>query len=777
MDRELKLSVHQLVDFLLRTGDIDNRVYNKASMQEGSRIHAMYQKKQSANYKSEYFLQETFAIENFKVTLEGRADGIIILPRRVIIDEIKSTVIDLEEFKESQNRWHLGQAECYALMFAHETNLHEIDIRMTYISQLTNDMKTYEYHYSVEQLEHIVENLIIQYLSFYEILYRNKINRNLSAETLKFPFQKFRDGQRKLAKYCYGVALNGGRLFVEAPTGIGKTMSTLFPFVKSFADGINEKIFYLTAKTSGRTSAYNACEILKQNGFKGTMIEITAKEKICFNTGAACNPDECPFAKDYYIKIQDIIKNAILDYDHFDYTTIVDIASKNEVCPFELELDLSLYTDIIICDYNYLFDPMVYMRRYFDEDSSSFIALIDEAHNLVERGRDMYSTSLSYQDFKAMKKSFTKFDHKKMKNALKRFTKFWKEVREIYIDEVTKIDDVDSLFIRICEQFLTAGQDVLKHHAERASDEFLDYYFAVNRFLKLYDLYDNSFAMYFERNGKDNLSLKMLCLDPSRQLYHATRKLKGSVFFSATLSPSSYYISVLGGDESDPLLMLPSPFPKENLLLMVQPNISTRLKDRSSTYENVAKSIKSFVSSKIGNYFIFFPSYQYLEAVLDYFSDDNLNIIVQTKEMDEKEKKEFLNNFKLNPQMTTLGFVVLGGAFSEGIDLIDDRLIGAVVVGVGLPTLSYERNLIKEYYDNNDKEGYLFSYVNPGMNRVMQAVGRVIRSEKDKGMILLIDDRFLHYQYQDLFKNEWKHYEVVYDENDIQTLVDKFYKK
>ena len=774
---KLKLSVHQLVDFLLRTGDIDNRVYNKASMLEGTKIHAIYQKKQSSHYHSEVFLTHTFFIDGFEVTLEGRADGIIVLPHRIIIDEIKSTVIDLDEFKESQNEWHLGQAECYAFMYAHDKNLSSIDVRLTYISQINDDQKVFEYHYEYEQLENRITNLIRQYLSFYEILHRNKINRNNSASNLPFPFENFREGQRTLAKYCYGLASKGGRFFVEAPTGIGKTMSTLYPFVKSFKDEHNEKIFYLTAKTSGRVAAYNACKILKEKGFKGSMIVVTAKDKICFQTGASCNPDECPFAKDYYLKIQNILRESIVLYDSFDFDTIIEIASKYEVCPFELQLDLSLYCDIIICDYNYVFDPMVYMRRYFDEDASKFICLVDEAHNLAERGRDMFSCSLSYEQFKLMKKSFVKFDHKKLKNANKRFNKLFKELREIFVDETTLISELEPTYIRAFEQYLKAGQDILKNYPSKVSDAFLDFYFVVNRFLKLYELYDETFSLYIERINKDDINIKLLCLDPSYQLRKRLDDLYASVMFSATLSPTNYYKSILGGEEEDPLLVLPSPFPKNNLLLMVQTNISTRLKDRHLSYENIALSIKSFVKNKVGNYFVFFPSYAYLESVYEYFDGEEYEIIRQNKEMTDKEKELFLGNFKKNPTNTTIGFVVLGGAFGEGIDLIGDRLIGAIVVGVGLPTITFERNLIKEYYDNQEEKGYLFSYVNPGMNRVMQAIGRVIRSETDKGMVLLIDDRFLTYTYQDIFKNQLRNYRVVKNENEIERLSDAFWKK
>lgn len=776
MRPQLTLSVHQLVDFLLRTGDIDNRIFNKASMAEGTRIHAYYQKKQGNHYLSEYALQETFEVDDFIVTLEGRADGIILLPHRVIIDEIKSTVIDLDAFAASQKTWHLGQAECYALMYAHEQNLTQIDIRLTYISQVTDTQKVEEYHYDVSQLEKRIDALLRDYLDFHRILYRKKEERNRSCQSLSFPFPSFREGQRELTKYCYAVAKKGGRLFVEAPTGIGKTISTLYPAVRSFADESNDKIFYLTAKTSGRVAAFQAVKLLKDHGLQCTVITISAKEKICFQHGASCNPDECPFAQGYYQKLQSVLRESLACYDTFHEQQIIDIAAHYEMCPFELELDLSLYADIILCDYNYVFDPMVYMRRYFDEDASHYMALIDEAHNLVERGRDMFSTRISYSLFLHAKKALGKIEHKKMKNACRRMNKWWKELRENYPLHETVIPDVEDTWLRIFDQFVKAGQDFLKNEAQHVDDDFLTYYFSIHRFLKLYECLDDSFCLYVDHAQEKEISLALFCMDPSRQLRKRLNQLHATVFFSATLSPADYYMRVLGGDKEDPLLMLPSPFPRENLLLMVQPNISTRLKNREETMHEIAQSIRTFVKNKIGNYFIFFPSYAYLEAVKKQLEAE-LPIIAQTKEMMEKEKEAFLSHFPLHPQQTTIGFVVLGGAFSEGIDLMDDRLIGAMIVGVGLPTISFERNLIRDYYQKNDENGYHFSYVNPGMNRVMQAVGRVIRSEQDRGMILLVDDRFLHRNYQELFKNEWRHYEVVTEAEEIANLTNQFWQK
>lgn len=776
MQPQLTLSVHQLVDFLLRTGDIDNRIFNKASMAEGTRIHAFYQKKQGNHYVSEYPLKETFFVDDFEVTLEGRADGIILLPNRVIIDEIKSTVIDLDEFATSQKEWHLGQAQCYALMYAHEKDLSQIDIRLTYISQTSDTQKVEEYHYEIEQLEKRIDDLLRDYLDFHRILFRKKVERNQSCQTLDFPFPTFREGQRELAKYCYSVAKKGGRLFVEAPTGIGKTISTLYPATRTFADEKNDKIFYLTAKTSGRVAAFQAVKLLKEHGLRCSVITISAKEKICFQQGASCNPDECPFARGYYQKLQRVLRESLACFDTFNEQQIIDIAAKYEMCPFELELDLSLYCDIILCDYNYVFDPMVYMRRYFDEDASHYMALIDEAHNLVERGRDMFSTKISYPLFLKAKKALGKIEHKKMKNAIRRMNKLWKELLlEHSFGEIILID-VEDTWLRIFDQFVKAGQDFLKNEGQKVEEDFLTFYFSIHRFLKLHELMDDSFCLYIEYPQEKELYLSLFCMDPSRQLRRRLNQLHAAVLFSATLSPADYYMRVLGGDKEDPLLLLPSPFPRENLLLMVQPNISTRLKNREETMQEVASSIRAFVKHKTGNYFVFFPSYAYMEMVKRILEEE-LPILAQTKEMQEKEKENFLAHFPLHPHQTTIGFVVLGGAFSEGIDLMDDRLIGAMIIGVGLPTISFERNLIRDYYAKNEENGYYFSYVNPGMNRVMQAVGRVIRSEQDRGMILLVDDRYLHRNYQELFKTEWKHYEVVTEVEEIENLTSQFWKK
>ena len=409
MKKLLTLSVHQLVDFLLRTGDIDNRIYNSATMQEGTLIHAFYQSRQSSNYISEYNLLEEFKVDDFRVVLEGRADGIIDLGSTAIIDEIKSTVVPLEEYFESQREWHLGQAKCYALMYAHEKNYSAVSIRLTYIHQVDKSQLIKTFDYLTSELEEEVRKLLKEYVEFFKILFDRKVKRNESAKDIQFPYGKFREGQKELAKYSYGIAQNGGILFAEAPTGIGKTISTLFPCVKSFANTENEKIFYLTAKNSGKEMAFNTTNLLIENGLEASAIEILAKDKVCFCPGKACNPDECPFAKGYYTKIRDVVKDTIKNSKSLSTQDILEIARHNALCPFELSLDLSLYMDILICDYNYFFDPIVYLKRFFDSDASNMIVLVDEAHNLVERGRDMYSASFDSYRFKQVKRSLKHF--------------------------------------------------------------------------------------------------------------------------------------------------------------------------------------------------------------------------------------------------------------------------------------------------------------------------------------------------------------------------------
>ena len=776
MEKSLRLSVHQLVDFLLRTGDIDNRVFNRSSMNEGTRLHSAYQSKQSRNYMSEYPLAVTLNVEEIDILLEGRADGIIKRGNgEYVIDEIKTTVEELKKFHDDNLSWHLGQAKCYAYMFAKSNDLEYIGIKLTYIRQGKEKEQYIDtYQFNFLELEQFVIDLISQYLEFYNIIFSKLEKRNQSIETLAFPFKKYRPGQRELAKYCYAVAKKGTRMFVEAPTGIGKTISTVFPFVKYLKEDEKAKIFYLTAKTSGKEAAHNAVRILKENGLSLSDIIITAKDKICFCKGQACNPDECPYTKGYYNKIQTVLRYALLNYDDFDLSLINELAYGYQICPFEFELDLSLFMDVIICDYNYLFDPISYMKRYFDEDSSHYLALVDEAHNLVDRSRDMYSASLSYEMFKTARKSVRHSKLHKLKLAISKMNKMFKSYEEL--EEGNHIlESFNDETYKTISSFITTMQDVNKNENKEMNKELLSFYLEVNRFSRILEFKNDSYLLFVEKN-KEDMVLHAHCLDASKFLNESLSAIKGSVIFSATLSPLNYYINILGGKETDPNLILPSPFPKDNLKIIIAPNVSIRYKKRDASYQKVADYIASFIKNKVGNYFVFLPSYEYLHNLMPYINIEDALIFEQNKDMRDEEKEAFLQNFKPAPNQTTIGFVVVGGAFGEGIDLVSDRLIGAVIVGIGMPRINFISDEIAKYYDKKGFSGYDYAYLNPGMNKVMQALGRVIRTEEDRGAILLIDERYLTNEYRDLFKAEWRDYEVAFSSEKIEKICKAFYR-
>ena len=774
MEKKLLLSVHQLVDFLLRTGDIDNRIYNSATMQEGTLIHAMYQSRQGDNYVFEYNLIETFDVFDFKVTLEGRADGIIDKGNTAIIDEIKSTIVDLEEYYHEQRQWHLGQAKCYALMYAHAKHYDSISIRLTYIHQVDKSTLVKTFDYLTSELEKEIQYLLEEYVEFFTILFNRKIKRNETAGNIKFPYGKFREGQKELAKYSFGIAQNGGILFAEAPTGIGKTVSTLFPCVKAFANTENEKIFYLTAKNSGKDMAFNTANLLIEKGLEASAIEILAKDKVCFCPGKACNPDECPYAKGYYTKIRKVLVDSIKNRKTFTTEDITDIATHNAICPFELSLDLSLYMDIIICDYNYFFDPIVYLKRFFDTDASNMVVLVDEAHNLVERGRDMYSASISSFRFEQVKRSLRHFDYKSYKKAQTKMSKFFSNYKDYPIGD-TAIEFFDSGEIAAMNNYLVACANVNKNHHDVVTEEFTDFYLELNNFIKLLDYYDETFALYVSKKDEDDIKINLFCIDPSKHLRSTLNQVKGKVIFSATLSPANYYLDVIGGDKTHPLLNLPSPFNKKHMKVLVAPKISVRYKNRQDTATKVADYIKEFVSHKIGNYFIYVPSYEYLQMLVPLLQSEDYELLVQEKDMSEIEKEMFLSCFIDKPKKTMLGVAVLGGAFSEGIDLVGERIIGVAIVGVGIPQICFERDIIRNYFDKTEKKGYEYAYISPGINKVMQALGRVIRSETDRGVALLIDDRYLTKPYQVIFKNMYSNYEVVTSKEDIKEQVENFW--
>ncbi len=776
----LTLSVHELVDFLLRKGDIDSRIYNDETMAIGSKIHASYQKKQGNKYLSEVALSETFIREKGSIKLEGRADGIILGEEYPIIDEIKSTVSPLSEFYRVQGEWHFGQAFCYALMYAHKSGAKKMTVRLTYISQIKDEQMRKELLLSVEELEQHVKSYIDRYLEFYEGIKAHREKVRESAKTLAFPYSSFRAGQREMAKYVYSVCRDGGTFFCEAPTGIGKTMSALFPAIKALASSSSERIFYLTAKSTGRESAYEAITLLRNKGLYIRDSMLRAKDKMCFCPDKSCNPDDCPFAKGYYEKLREVMEKEAKENNRFSIDYVIALAQEKEMCPFELQLDLSTMSDIIIGDFNYFFDPFVYLERYFGEeaDASKDLVLVDEAHNLVDRAHDMYSASISLSSVLKGKKALKGTPFKGLKNALSKLEKFLKEEANNAIEGEVSYASLPAKAESAIASFLDHKKDINKEESigkkVALGPDFEDLSVELYRFSALLEDYSDNSLLYY--SNKEEPTLHLFSLDPSEYIRASLDKVKARVLFSATLSPISFYMDSLYGEKA-PYLLLPSPFPSENFSLLLAPMVSLRYKERKNSLKQVVSYLEHFVNARVGNYFLFFPSYEYLESIKDELHFARAAKFVQERSMNEDERKIFLSQFKENPTVSAVGLLTLSGAFSEGIDLLGDRLTGVAIVGVGLPTLSYERDKIRDYFEEKEGKGFEYAYLDPGLNHVMQAAGRLIRSESDKGVALLIDERYLEKEYRHLFAEKWRKYSVITRPEQIAGEINRLYKK
>ena len=782
MSKIIKLSVHQLVDFLLRKGDIDDRIYNSETMEEGSKIHRNFQSKQKDNYLSEIDLKTSIKYGFYEIILHGRADGVI-LEDPVVIDEIKSTNSALIDFNDKNEEWHLGQAECYAYMYSKIHNLKRINIRLTYISQNNRKHFAKLFEYNFNELEIKILHLIERYIDFYEIIEEKKKVKENSIKSLVFPFS-LRKGQSEIIKVSEESIIDENCRFIEASTGLGKTISVIFGALKGSLKAKTDKLFFLCAKNSGFKSANDCLNKLRENGLSITSCEIIAKEKMCLNKNHGClpecNPDVCPFAMDYYTKLSNVFKKIICENDCFNSERIKEIADQYGMCPFELSLDISLYCDFITCDYNYVFNPISYLKRFFDELDYKYskYLMIDEAHNLLDRSRDMFSTSISYKGYKKAKKDYEKIKTKSMKETLKILDEDFELFNKFQSDsENLVLETIDQNFIEHLQKFKISFQEYQKKHPKFKIKYSKEFSLDVHKFLTIYEFLDDNYRIYFNRDAIDNFSIVFKCIDASRYLKDRIDNCEGTVLFSGTLTPIDYYKRILlGSDEYDSIELI-SPFEKSNLEILVNSNISTKYKDRINTLDDVIENINSFVSYKKGNYIIYVPSFEYLRLLKFRLSNSRFKVIYQDELMSNDDKSNFLNMFKPNPSETTIGICVLGGSFSEGIDLVADRLIGVVIVGVGLPSVNFDNNLIKEYYSNNGLDGYTFAYVNPGINKVMQAVGRLIRGENDRGVALLIDERYSYKTYKFLFDEKWGNHKFINSNDSLLKELNSFYKE
>ena len=765
--KTVRISVRALIEFILRSGDIDNRTESgpdPEAMLAGGRIHRKIQRSMPSTYRAEVPLKTTFEDGDLQLVVEGRADGIDRRDGMVLVDEIKGVYADVTRFTEAKPL-HLAQAYCYACMLAREEGLSGVTCQITYCDLDTEEIRRFQTVRTAEELETWMTDLAEQYFRWAHFQADHREERNRSGEALDFPYD-YRQGQKRIAVDVFRAVRRSRNLFVQAPTGVGKTLSVLFPSVKAMAEGLTERIFYLTAKTVTASVAEENLQVLLNRGLDLLACTIRAKEKLCPNEVFECNPELCPYAKGHFDRVNDAVFELLKEGGLFTAERLLAAAEKAGVCPYEFALDVSVWCDTVIADYNYAFDPRVRLRRYFSEGTGGdYIFLVDEAHNLPDRASEMYSASLVKEDVLALKKLIMKKDGRTSRAldrlnramlSLRRNLGDYPEVgRGILSGTVAELPDINFLMEPLTGSYFELSRllEEQKNFPERK--EVLTGFFEIRTFLETAEQAGEGYRIY-ARFDDDGFRIRLLCVDPSARLKKCLESARTTVFFSGTLLPVQYYKEMLTGDPEEYAIYTESPFDPENRLLLAASDVSSRYQRRTETeFRRIAEYLRITVSAKTGNYLAFFPSYEFLGKVEKVLRIPGTEILVQEKEMDEDQRRAFLSVFAKADGNSRLGLCVMGGAFSEGIDLAEDRLIGCIVVGTGLPAINPESELVKEYFDAAGKDGFDYAYRYPGMNKVRQAAGRLIRTDRDRGVILLLDDRFLTPRSRSLFPLEW----------------------
>ncbi|KRN94916.1 ATP-dependent DNA helicase [Pediococcus stilesii] len=777
-----KIGIRQLVEFILRTGDLNAAVNSQNTALEGARIHRKLQKQRGEDYEKEYYIKRTVDMDDEQFTIEGRADGVVI-GDELFIEEIKTSDPTFDELSENTKTLYWSQAKVYGAILTQDLDFDRVTIQLTYYQRPTDAIVEKQQEFSRSELKKFFDELIEEYEQWLKLRSDWRKERNQAARKLEFPFPEYRNGQRDLAVAVYKTILTSQRMFVEAPTGTGKTISTMFPTIKALGEEKIDRFFYLTAKQSTQHVAEEAIKLMSEHGLKLKSITLTAKDRMIFPEEVDVKPEDNPYMIGYYDRIKDGIKDVLLNENQLVKDKIQMYAKKHMLDPFEFSLDLSLFCDLIIGDYNYLFDPMVYLQRFFSTEDQNNFFLIDEAHNLVSRSRAMYSAEINQDavikvqelfkkakgdvDSKQIKRRLTQLD-----NELELIHQAFSEQSEEYMVENNPLDALEKAMLNFNE----AGREWLPKQPDNdLTSGILDLFFINNKYVKISEYFDESYRVLI-KNTEAGINIQEQILDPSPYLDASLKKGRGAVFFSATLSPVDYYQETLGSSTGLSLRMA-SPFDQNQQNLLLTSYIDTRFAARQNSLPQIVASVAALVDAKEGNYLIFCPSYGYLTQIADAFKElaPDVKVAVQTNQMTAEDRKAYLDAFREEKNGTLVGFAVLGGIFSEGIDLTEEQLIGVGIVSVGLPGLSIERKLLQNYFDEKNGHGFEYAYQLPGMNHVLQAAGRLIRTNKDRGNIVLMDQRFVTSRYTNLFPRHWSNYRKIYSVTALQKAVKSFW--
>ncbi|MBE6661695.1 MAG: ATP-dependent DNA helicase [Ruminococcaceae bacterium] len=741
------------------------------------------------DYRRNVALSGCVELDGVRYELAGVTDGVFCANGTWTVDVVR--MADARELRIPRGEWK-SYGQLLAFLLAEREQAKSVEVRTVLVGR-EGGVKTSAKKISRESLHGFVTTLL-SLLTFYtKKLMERETDSRPSADGVPFPFPEIREGQEEMIRGAMTAIRREKRLFACAPTGIGKTMSALYPAVRAFGAGLCDKIFYLTAKTSTSLEAYHAAGKLFEAGAHLRTIVLASKESMCKRHGGCgkyCNSRDCEKLRNPMERTREAIGELLDKQNGFYPAVIREAAAKHNVCPHELALDLSELCDIIVCDYNYLWDPMVYLQRYFGEERrfGEYVFLIDEAHNLVDRARGMFTATLSALRLQEIFDAIPMKNHPlspsmaKVLSAMEETREMCRENRQAQADGTTtgyyigqeRAAALDRAVLAFSEK---AKAWLLANREDELYDIINELLREMQRYAAILARYDEKFITYIEETeGETKISL--ICLDPTEVVGERLDMARAAVLFSATLTPLTYFSDLLGGGKRATYLELASPYAAENLCVAAVDTISTRFEDRDKTYKKTATYIAAAVSAKKGNYMVYFPSYRYLEKVHEAFCKKYPDVctIVQKRGMNLAEKEAFLASFPEDTGKMRIGFCVLGGSFSEGVDLPGSRLIGSIIVGVGLPGFSSERNIMRDYFQNRYENGFEYAYTYAGMNNVLQAAGRVIRREEDRGIVVLIDDRYGTPTYQKLFPKHWEHLKYAGNPSSLAEIVRKFWE-
>jgi len=773
--KTIHVAIKEVAQYVFSAGDLNVSSQRLERERIGQLVHGQRQSLYAPDVDSEVVIEGSVALKDVTYHLKGRIDGVFKNP--LLIEEIKSTLLDVNTLKEPVLPAHLLQLKLYCYLLMVKQDLKTIKGRLIYIQHPSNHEKAFTYDFDRDVLEFEVETALETHYAWAKIVDAHLEDKQERFQAIPFPFSQFREGQETFISNVYETFIREGLTFIEAPTGIGKTAAALHGAL-SGVKSKDEKIMYVTAKIAGQKTAIDALSRF-QTATPIKTVRLHAKERLCLRDEVDCDPDICPFAKGYYDRVPKALKELYQKDGIIDSEVLKEMGLKHQVCPHELALDYALYADVVVADYNYAFDPRIQLVRFFEEQERYPKLLVDEAHNLVDRGQAMYSAELSLNDLKRQTAQLKNIKPSPMDALEVLIQTLEKEAKNASVnrEESVYFEAIPNDLPFIIETAVDALEPLLRQHKfHPLRPVFRELFFTLIDFLRIEDYFDKAFVygVHFKEEGP---LFSIECLDPSGPLSETLmHKSQGAILFSATLEPASYYQNMIAKGEGQ-WLKLPSPFPSKNLEILLDTSESLKYKDRLNAIPRIIDTLIALFEMGPVHSMTYFPSYAFMQQVKKAFDATGYDLFIQTPQMDALEKETLFKKFQEKSSHHKMLWTVLGGSYAEGVELPDNQLKAVFIIGVALPQVSPKKDLEKHRFEMIYQEGFHYAYTYPGMTKVIQSVGRLIRTDTDQGIAILMDQRYETPIYQALFPPHWDQIKTLEKEDYVQGYIDQFFKK